>query len=80
MKIMIDLTKLEYGKDYFVLPPTTIVYDIPYLDILTKLGIDEIIDGENKIKRETDTLEVIIKTKNFLNGNKGFDFKIKKNN
>lgn len=65
---MIDLTKLEYGVDYFALPPKTVVFLKPYSVIIEKLNIEDV-NGKQTLKlNENNSFDTnIILTENGFN-------------
>jgi len=66
---MIDLTKLEYGVDYYGLPPKTIVFKKTYSEILEKLNIDDVAGKQTLKLNENNSFD----TRIIFTGN-GFDF------
>lgn len=66
---MIDLTKLEYSVDYYVLPPKTIVFIKTYSEILDKLYVEDV-SGKQTLKlNEKNSFD----TRIIFTGN-GFNF------
>lgn len=52
---MIDLSKLEYGTDYYALPPNNIVFITDYNSIIKKLHINKI-QHQNIIKFDENNI------------------------
>lgn len=60
MEKTIDLKKLEYGIDYYTLPPKTIVYIKKYSEILDKLMINDINGNCNLILNDNNKTQTHI--------------------